>query len=248
MRQPATMKDLAPAEQIQMQWGMLGLWTIDEAALIMGGIDPDDCDAEDGRSFKSAERFAHWEAYKYARFARRAIVTAIAIGELSPFELWVYEPLNINYYESKAVGGYVPNCDEVLTDKTRLIPKTLGVWLKSKGIKTFRQIVESRQTICAMSASMRQEAITTAPPAVAYIEYKPKHDTPALEVANEISREIWDRQRAGDRPPKALVTKDIIAQKYFEKTGVKPQAAEIQRIDRIARPIIYKNQHGELNG
>ena len=248
MRQPATMKDLAPAEQIQMQWGMLGLWTIDEAALIMGGIDPDDCDAEDGRSFKSAERFAHWEAYKYARFARRAIVTAIAIGELSPFELWVYEPLNINYYESKAVGGYVPNYDEVLTDKTRLIPKTLGVWLKSKGIKTFRQIVESRQTICAIPAPMRQEAITTAPPVVAYIEHKPKHDTPALEVANEISREIWDKQQAGDRPPKAVVTQDIIAQKYFEKTGVKPQAAEIQRIDRIARPIIYKNQHGDLNG
>ena len=78
------MKDLAPVEQIKAQWWMLGLWTIDEAALIMGGIDPDDCDPEDGRSFKSAERFAHQEAYKYARFAQRAIITAIAMGGAFP--------------------------------------------------------------------------------------------------------------------------------------------------------------------
>lgn len=111
------------------------MWTIDEAALIMGGIDPDDCDPEDGRSFKSAERFAHQEAYKYARFARRAIITAIAMGEPSPFELWVHAPYSINCHEYKAEGGYVPSYDEVLSDKTRLIPKTLGYGLKAKVLK-----------------------------------------------------------------------------------------------------------------
>lgn len=197
MKSLASMKDLAPVEQIKAQWWMLGLWTIDEAALIMGGIDPDDCDPEDGRSFKSAERFAHQEAYKYARFAQRAIITAIAMGELSPFELWVHDPYSINFHEYKAEGGYVPSYDEVLSDKTCLIPKTLGVWLKSKGIKTFRQIVAERQAAGIQPAHDKQAA------QVICIEHKPKHPTPALEVANEVSREIWDKQQAGGRPPKS---------------------------------------------
>lgn len=54
------------------------------------------------------------------------------------------------------------------------------------------------------------------------IEHKPKHPTPALEVANEVSREIWDKRQAGGRPPKSEVIQDIIVQKYFEKTGVTP--------------------------
>ena len=242
MKSLASMKYLAPVEQIKAQWWMLGLWTIDEAALIMGGIDPDDCDPEDGRSFKSAERFAHQEAYKYARFARRAIITAIAMGELSPFELWVHDPYSINFHEYKAEGGYVPSYDEVLSDKTRLIPKTLGVWLKSKGIKTFRQIVAERQAAGIQPAHDKQAA------QVICIEHKPKHPTPALEVANEVSREIWDKQQAGGRPPKSEVIQDIIVQKYFEKTGVNPPVAEVRRIDRTARPPCFKNQQGELNG
>ena len=44
------------------------------------------------------------------------------------------------------------------------------------------------------------------------------------------------------------VIQDIIVQKYFEKTGVNPPAAEVRRIDRTARPPCFKNQQGELNG
>lgn len=150
--------------------------------------------------------------------------------------------LTASCHEYKAEGGYVPSYDEVLSDKTRLIPKTLGVWLKSKGIKTFRQIVAERQAAGIQPAHDKQAA------QVVCIEYKPKHPTPALEVANEVSREIWDKQQTGGRPLKSEVIQDIIVQKYFDKTGVKPPAAEVWRIDRTARPPYFKNQQGELNG
>ena len=112
MQEQATLKDLAPIEQIKY-WQMLELWTIDEAALIMAAIDPDDCSPEDGRNFQSAGRFAHREQYKFACIARKAIVSAIATGELSPFELWCEDKANINYQQWKAQAGYVPSYDEV---------------------------------------------------------------------------------------------------------------------------------------
>ena len=143
MREQATLKHLAPIEQIRY-WQMVELWTIDEAALILAGIDPDDCSPSDGKSFESAGRFAHWEQYKYACIMRRALISAIAVGELSPFELWLQDLECINYNQYRAQPGHVPDCDEVIAEKTRIKPKTIGVWMRNKGHKTFRQIVGGR--------------------------------------------------------------------------------------------------------
>ena len=202
MREPAKLKDLTPVEQIRY-WHMLGLWTIDESALIMAAIDPSDCNTRYSQEFESASKFAHWEQFKFANIARRSIISAIAMGELSPFELWIGGK---GSRISIAPPGYVPSYDEVETAKTRIKPQALGVWLRNKGHQTFRQIVQDRTLNCLAD---------DAPPApllqIECRQYRPRYDNPALTVANCISADIWDKVEPNEIPPKTAKTKEIAA-------------------------------------
>ena len=218
-------------------WGMRGLWTVNEAALIIAAIDPDDCAAEDGRSFEAAQRFSHWEQNKYARIMRDSLIDAVVLGELTPFELWIgrYDSgfNGAEWAEYKADAGYAPARAEILPDKTCLIPKTIGVWMRGKGHKSLRQIVADRANA------------TPPPPLPVQIEYRPlepRYSTPEFEAACEVVKEFWNNQQAGVKPPKQLEIREFIRNVLREKTGVEPKQSEIERVDRITRPPQFRNQ------
>ena len=72
--------------------------------------------------------------------------------------------------------------------------------------------------------------------------YRPRYPNPELETAIEISSTIYDNCDKGVRPPKREIIQGIVENKLKEKTGVKPQNAEVVRVDTIARPPEFKNQ------
>ena len=148
-------------------WGMRGLWTVNEAALIIAAIDPDDCAAEDGRSFEAAQRFSHWEQNKYARIMRDSLIDAVVLGELTPFELWIgrYDSgfNGAEWAEYKADAGYAPARAEILPDKTCLIPKTYGCGAKGTNLcgrlwLTVRMLPHRRPCLCKSNTARLSRA------------------------------------------------------------------------------------------
>lgn len=117
MKLPITLKDLAPIEHIKL-WTYKELWTIDEAAYILAGIDPDDVKISESTNWESAPpKYAHSYQIKFYNAMRRAITTAIEVGTLSPFTLWIEDE---NSYSGivKVTNNTPVSACEIITART----------------------------------------------------------------------------------------------------------------------------------
>lgn len=220
-------------------WGAVEILTVDEAALLWGGIDPAYC-----RHFSDAQEY-RYEQYQQAFIARRAFLSGISLGTLPTNELWC-----INYHGDSYlhVDKQLPSITEIDTSATTVNSQALISWAEKKRVRTLKQ------TIATYAKNLREQKEryefdkfikneASQPPAL--IECKPVepvYDTPEFEAACEVIKKYWNNFDGRGKPPKELEIKEYIEEVLTEKLGGKPKQAAINRVDTLTRPPQFKNQ------
>lgn len=239
--QPLSLSDLEDLSD----WRIAPILTIEQAALLWGGIDPAFC-----HDFSDAARY-HPAQVRRAVIARQAFLGGIALKTLTVHELYLF---NWNGEPYKAEPNNADfTFEDIDTKRTTVMTQVLTAWAKRQGCTSLRQALQQKEKDEKeqarrkefdewVEAENKKEAESKQPLKIEYLPYKPKHDNPRLETAIEISREVYDPVKPGERPPKSFVTTELIEQKMTAKTGVKPTANEIRQIDATARPEIFKNR------
>lgn len=236
---PITLNDLAPLEEIKLH-AMKELWTIEDAAYIAAGIDPDSVkDSESAEGESIPPTFAHPYQLKFYRAMRGAILSGIATGTLTPFDLWIKYEHHLNgYHVEKVANTYAASMNEIVTTRTTLNPKAFGIWLQKKGELTLREQLK-RGLISP------PENVISEPQTILQIEYQeltPLYDTPEFTAACQVIKEFWNKYNGAGKPPKGIEIKEYIEKILTEKLGAKPPQAAINRVDTLTRPPQFKNQ------
>lgn len=232
---PLTEKDLPDLSA----WKLTPILSLQQAAFLWGGIDP-----AFTADWETAKR-VHPQQYQRAYIAQQAFLGGIVQRTLTAFELVL---CGYNYGDRYVADQKSDrfSIDEICPIGTLVLRDVITEWARREQCLSIRQVLQQeRRRQNAPPPPPVQHLPTPAPEPVRLIEYQPyqpTHENPALVIAMQLSSEIWDKQQAGVRPPKQLETQEFIRKRYRELTGVEPLQAEIDRIDRIARPPRFKNQ------
>lgn len=222
-------------------WGKVPILTIDQAALLWGGIDP--IFHSDIHFIEQLEckinKSIHIEQYRRAIIAKQAFCGGIILKTLQVHDLYLFDNsgnFREIYKANQTTDAF--SFADIDTSRTTVSSMVLIAWAEKANCTTLRQTLKQRE-------KQELQAVLNAPPPLVQIEYKqykPKHYNPELETAIEINQEIYDQCEEGVKPPKKLKTQEIVEKKLQEKKGVKPLPAEISRVDTLARPECFKNQ------
>lgn len=174
---------------------------------------------------------------------RKAILSGIATGTLTPFELWIKYEDNLNGdYVEKVPNTQAVSMSEIVTTRTTLIPKAFGIWLQKKGELTLRERLTRGLIIQPENAISEPQTILQ----IEYQELAPLYDTPEFAAACQVIREFWNKYDGKGKPPKDIEIKEYIEKILTEKTGAKPPQAAINRVDTLTRPPQFKNQQKSI--
>lgn len=239
--QPLSLSDLEDLSD----WRIAPILTIEQAALLWGGIDPAFCN-----NLNDANRY-HPAQVRRAFIARQAFLGGIALKTLTVHELYLFNWDGHPYKADLRDADFT--FEDIDTNRTTVMTQVLTAWATRQGCTSLRQALQQKEKDEKeqarrkefdeyIEAENKKEAEKQQILKIEYLPYRPRHDNPRLETAIEISREVYDRVEAGERPPKSIVTTELIEQKMTTKTGVKPTANEIRQIDATARPEIFKNR------
>lgn len=127
-------------------WQKVEVWTVDEAALLWSGIDPDslldahtkfnllfNCDSFDSINLVQKKK---------AKIYRRAIIEAICGGTL-PFTRAI--ELHCDYqngnWEKEVPFPDLPDPEKIITSRTRIQQAAFMKWVKSKNFPSYREEV-----------------------------------------------------------------------------------------------------------
>lgn len=234
MEKPLTLNDLAPLHDIRL-WGFKELWTLEEAAYIVAGIDPNDVKTSVNSNWESAPpKFAHSYQIKFYNAILGAITTSIEVGTLTPFSLWV----DTNGWGdgiAKVPNNQAVSAFEIITTRTTIQPKAFGIWLRNKGIKTLREELVQAALITTETTPAQNNLLELNP-------FEPVYDTPEFDAACEVIKEFWNEYDGRGKPPKEIEIQEFIKETLTRLTGDEPSKAAIQRIDTLTRPPQFKNQ------
>ena len=227
---PLTEKDLPDLSA----WKLTPILSVQQAAFLWGGIDP-----AFTADWEIAKR-VHSMQYQRAYIAQQAFLGGIVQRTLNAYELILYGYSDTFIANQKSD---IFSIGDICPDRTLVLRDVITEWARREQCLSIRQVLQQqRQQQYAPPPSV-QPLPTPAPVRlIEYQPYQPTHENPALVIAMQLSSEIWDKQQVGVKPPKQLETQEFIRNRYRELTGVEPPQAEIDRIDRIARPPRFKNQ------
>lgn len=219
-------------------WGKVPILTINQAAMLWGGIDP--TFYSNIRCIEQLEceinTNIHIEQYRMAIVAKQAFCGGISLKTLQSHDLYLFNDFGDFYKANQTTDTF--SFTDIDTSRTTVSSMVLIAWAEKTNCTTLRQTLKQRE-------KQELQTILNAPPPTVQIEYKqykPKHYNPELETALEISQEIYDKCEKGVKPPKKIETQEIVEKKLQEKKGVKPLPAEVSRVDTLARPECFKNQ------
>lgn len=204
-------------------WRMPAFLSLERAALLWGGINPT------FTTLQEAKDREHPQKYNWAYVTLQALLAATVLKTLRIYNLVLFHEGYGTVLVNQQNTDFTVN--DICASETMVLRDVLIEWARREPCPTLRQYLEQQQT-----------APLNTTPLIEYQPYQPTHENPALVIAMQLSSEIWDKQQAGVRPPKQLETQEFIRKRYRELTGVEPLQAEIDRIDRIARPPRFKNQ------
>lgn len=220
---PLTLKDLPDLSL----WYNVPLLTIEEAALLWGGIDPTFARFNDLNGY-------HPEQIKNARIAARTFTSAITLKTLTAHEIYINvsatgEPMRAvpNFFEF--------NFWDISVEYTTVMRDVLIDWAKRNMLYSLRQ----RIVLAGGEQNKQQLPKQTI---IEYIPYKPRHENPSVETVIELSC-MWDTKQPSGKYPKGEETRETIARILEEKTGepVSKEAHIVKQIDAIARPPVFKS-------
>lgn len=171
------------------EWKNIPIWTLDEAALLWGAIDPFELSPPTIKTAKIAyERGEiHRAQWRKAALALRAFTEAVCAGDVSFVDAWEeHEDYNSGPYDVHVMPGSLPNVNFILTGKTRIRQAALIKWAQQTGMIAIRS--ELRKLQVALPP-----AVTVLPPPVVEkpLLAVPNYTTPALDLMNEHIHQHW---------------------------------------------------------
>ncbi|MDO4642012.1 MAG: hypothetical protein Q4A84_10005 [Neisseria sp.] len=222
-------------------WKLPPLYTIEQAALLWGGIDPSTIS-----NFQEAEKIAHPAQYRRACIARQAFLSGIILRTLTVQQLFLVNDFNGSLYPANQKTDSF-SIDEVCISQTLVMRDVLIEWAKREQCYTLRQTLSKNKT-----PQVKTETITQ-PETTLKIESKPlqpSYPTPEFEVACTVVKEYWNKLEKGKKPPKEAEIQDFIAKTLEKHLGCKPSQAAITRVDTLTRPQQFKNRqkNNKVNG
>lgn len=225
-------------------WSLAPLLTLEQAALLWGGIDPA------FSSYDNVGKEHHEQQCRRAIIAMQAFLGGIVLKTLQVHELFLIGEdgwqNSYSYRANQAKDEF--SIRDIDPKRTTVQKMVLIAWAQKEDCLTLKQdlIKRERQMRGASDTERRIETQrqpeSTEKPIIQLLDYTPKHPTPEYQVATEVIKEFYDPIPEGGKPPKALVIQDFIAQRLKEITGVKPLEAAIRRVDTLARSPDFKNQ------
>nr|DAS85685.1 MAG TPA: hypothetical protein [Caudoviricetes sp.] len=224
-------------------WGAVEILTVDEAALLWGGIDPAYC-----RHFSDAEK-CRYEQYQQAFIARRAFLAGISLGTLPTNELWCINYQGDSYLH---VDKQLPSITEIDTSATTVNSQALISWAEKKRVKTLKQAMSAYAKYQREQKERREfeklikNEASQHPASIEYRPLEPNYNTPEFETACEVIKKYWNSFDGRGKPPKEIEIKEYIEKVLTEKLGGKPTQAAINRVDTLTRPPQFKNQQKTL--
>lgn len=219
-------------------WGAVEILTIDEAALLWGGIDPVYC-----RHFSDAEKY-RYEQYQQAFTARRAFLSGISLGTLPTNELWCIDYRGESYLHA---DKQLPSINEIDSSATTVNSQALISWAEKKRVRTLKQAMTAYAKNQQEQKRHREfikyiEEQTNDPALIEYKPLEPVYSTPEFEAACDVVQKYWNAFDGKGKPPKEIEIKEYISKVLSEKLGGKPSDAAINRVDTLTRPLEFKNQ------
>lgn len=219
-------------------WGQIEILTIDEAALLWGGINPMLC-----KEFNVASTYP-LRQYEQAFIARRIFVSGISAGTLAPHELWCYrvDEDGHKYALYQHFDKQLPSMQDISTRDTTVLTAALISWTEKKKVRTIKQMLaeENKTSTVSKLATNNSKATKPQDSGVPSLNYKPKHDNPAYDVLVSIMKDYYDTIPEGGKPLKSLALQEEISKRYIVRTGVQPTQNIVNMIDKLARPDEFK--------
>lgn len=217
-------------------WGVIPLISIEQAALLWGGIDPAfTCDTREAKR-------CHPEQYQAAMIAKQAFLGGIVMKTLEAYELYLCD-FNNSYRADQRQESFT--FEDIDTRRTIVQTDVLIEWAGRRNVLTIKQQLIRQAEMKRKKEFndwIEQEAKPTEKPVIEYRLLEPRYPTPEFEAACEVVRDRWNKQEEGVKPPKQLEMREFIRKILKEKTGVEPCETEIRRVDTLARPLQFKNQ------
>lgn len=218
-------------------WKLSPILTIEQAALLWGGIDPF------FHTFETIKTAVHPMQCRRAAIARQAFLSGIVLKTLTVHELFLYDQrAEWTYRAEQKTADY--SIGDIDISQTLVMTNVLIAWAIKQGVMGLGYELRQKELEAAKQQAGQQADGQPAPP-VLQIEYRPletKYPTPEFEAACEVVKAYWNNQEAGIKPPKQLEIREFIRKVLREKTGVEPKQSEIERVDRITRPPQFRNQ------
>ena len=168
-------------------WRFAPIWTIEQAALLWGGIDPAFCD------FHQAER-EHHEKYRRAVIAKQAFLSGIVLKTLPVHELYIFDDDQWRYSSRANQNQDKFTFEDINIRRTTVMNMALINWAKAQNCQTLKKTLLDRDKERQRQENIRkvhefadvinaEEKQSEKSPSVPLlqIEYRPLqplHDTP----------------------------------------------------------------------
>ena len=214
-------------------WAIAPILTLEQAALLWGGIDPAFC------RFHEAHH-EHEQKYRRAYITMQAFCGGVVLKTLQVHELFLidrnYNGWQLSYKANQSKDEF--SIEDIDCQKTTIQRMVLLAWAHKEKCLTLRQSLKSEEQIKKEIAVTQPEIITS----IGYKPIEPIYDTPEFETACLVIKEFWNTFNGRGKPPKEVEIQEFIRKTLFEITGGKPSEAAVKRVDTLTRPPQFKNQ------
>lgn len=222
--------DISDLEDLS-DWGIVPLLSLDQAALLWGGIDPV------GYSlFEKAKDFEHPEKYRKAHIAMQAFLGGIVLRTLTVHELWITNWNGEVCRIDQKADNFTK--EDISTAHTLVMRDVIVEWARRERCTTLRQDLMKKvgSHTPAIHPPKKQ------PLQVEYRPLEPTYETPEFDVACTVIKDKWNAVPSDGIPPKEAEMQEYIRTILREKTGKEPSAAAVNRVDTLTRPERFKNR------
>lgn len=209
-------------------WRFVEVLTIEEAAMLWGGIDPAEWQVADIGILKGSIRH---EQYRKAWIARKAFSEAVCAGTLPFVDAWeLHEDWQNGPYEVRIEFPHTPAANRLITHMTRISQAALLKWAKGK--------------LPSLRADLRAELRPIATPnqtidtSVSKPLRLPSYTTPALQLLSVHIEQNLSGLAENERPTPADQKKWLEGQAQSKGIGRR----EWEAIYTVARPEEIKKR------
>ena len=220
-------------------WGGVPIITIEQAALLWGGIDPAfTCDTREAKR-------CHPEQYQAAMIAKQAFLGGIVMKTLEAYELYLCD-FNNSYRADQRQESFT--FEDIDTRRTIVQTNVLIEWAQRRNIETMRQKLTRKEAILATANFPCVKEMEREKLVIEHRPLEPRYPTPEFEAACEVVRERWNKQEEGVNPLNNWYYTNLSEKYLKKKQGVNPAKQKLGVWIRLPARHNLKTSNPQKNG